>query len=439
MKSSSQKFLKVMNKISLIIAREYLTRVQKKSFIMATLLGPILMGGIMFLPTYFALNTKGNQSFQVIDESGLMGEVFTSDNEINFEYISIDLEEAKSDLLKNDIDGLIYIPDFDLNEPKGFTLFGASNQSMSILMSIENALELHIESLRLLASGLNQEVIDSFDVNINLNTINLNYAGEEKKSSSGAATIIGYLASFMIYMFVFFYGAMCMRGIIEEKSNRIVEIVLSSVKPFELMMGKVIGIAMVGLTQFLLWVVLTFGIFVSISVFLSPAIQDLGVVNTEISSKTDIISITLNGLVGMNMTLVLSAFLFYFIGGYLLYGALFAAIGSASESDADAQQFMLPVTAPLIISIISLSLVLQDPHGSISFWMSIIPFTSPVIMMMRIPFGVEIWELILSVFMLITGFLFTLWIAGRIYRVGILMHGAKVNWKILVKWLMTKD
>ena len=174
MKSSSQKFPKVTNKISLIIAREYLTRVQKKSFIIATLLGPILMGGIMFLPTYFALNTKGNQSFQVIDESGLMGEVFISDKEINFEYISIDLEEAKSDLLKNDIDGLIYIPDFDLNEPKGFTLFGASNQSMSILMSIESALELHIESLRLLASGLNQEVIDSFDVNINLNTINLN-------------------------------------------------------------------------------------------------------------------------------------------------------------------------------------------------------------------------------------------------------------------------
>ena len=163
MKFSLQKFPQVMSKISLIIAREYLTRVQKKSFIIATLLGPILMGAIMFLPTYFALNTKGNQSFQVIDESGLMGGVFVSDKEINFEYISIDLQEAKSDFFKTDIDGLIYIPDFELSEPKGFTLYGASNQSMSILMSIENTLELHIESLRLLASGLDQEVIDSFD------------------------------------------------------------------------------------------------------------------------------------------------------------------------------------------------------------------------------------------------------------------------------------
>ena len=428
-----------MNKISLIIFREYLTRVKKKSFIIATFLGPILMGAIMFLPTYFALNTKGNKSFQVIDESGLMGEVFVSDSETNYEYISVNLEIAKSDLLESDLDGLIYIPDFELNEPQGFVLYGASNQSMSILMSIENTLELHIESLRLLASGLDKELIDSFEANIDLSTINLSNTGGEQESSSGAATIIGYIASFMIYMFVFIYGAMCMRGVIEEKSSRIVEIILSSVKPFELMMGKVIGIAMVGLTQFVLWIVLTVGISMLISAFMSPEALEMGAVNTEMSSEADMISTALTALVGINMTLVLFAFLFYFIGGYLLYGALFAAIGSASESDADAQQFMLPVTAPLIVSIVCLSLVLQDPHGSISFWMSIIPFTSPIIMMMRIPFDVAPWELILSMFMLILGFLFTLWIAGRIYRVGILMHGTKVNWKILAKWFMTND
>jgi len=397
------------------------------------------MGAVMFLPTYFALNTQGNKSFQVIDESGLMGAIFVSDNEVSYEYISTNLDVAKSDLLENDVDGLIYIPKFELNEPKGFALYGASNQSISTLSSIENTLELHIESLRLLASGLDKEVIDSFEANIDLNTINLSNSGGEQESSSGAATIIGYIASFMIYMFVFIYGAMCMRGVIEEKSSRIVEIVLSSVKPFELMMGKVIGIAMVGLTQFVLWILLTGGISLLISVFMSPEALEMGTANSEMSSEADMMATALSALGGINMTLVLSAFLFYFIGGYLLYGALFAAIGSASESDADAQQFMLPVTAPLIISIISLSLVLQDPHGSVSFWMSIIPFTSPIIMMMRIPFGVAPWELILSMFILILGFLFTLWIAGRIYRVGILMHGTKVNWKILAKWFMTSD
>lgn len=393
----------------------------------------------MFLPTYFALNTQGNQSFQVIDESGLMGAVFVSDDEVSYEYISTNLDVAKSDLLESDVDGLIYIPDFELNEPQGFALYGASNQSISTLSSIENTLELHIESLRLLASGLDKEVIDSFEAHIDLNTINLSNSGGEQESSSGAATIIGYIASFMIYMFVFIYGAMCMRGVIEEKSSRIVEIVLSSVKPFELMMGKVIGIAMVGLTQFVLWILLTAGISMLISVFMSPEALEMGAANSEMSSEADMMATALSALGGINMTLVLSAFLFYFIGGYLLYGALFAAIGSASDSDADAQQFMVPVTAPLIISIISLSLVLQDPHGSVSFWMSIIPFTSPIIMMMRIPFGVAPWELILSMFMLILGFLFTLWIAGRIYRVGILMHGTKVNWKILAKWFMTSD
>ena len=393
----------------------------------------------MFLPTYFALNTQNNQFFQVIDESGLMGAIFVSDNEVNYEYISTNLDLAKSDLLENDVDGLIYIPEFELNEPKGFTLYGASNQSISTLSSIENTLELHIEFLRLSASGLDKEVIESFEAHIDLNTINLSNSGREQESSSAVATIIGYIASFMIYMFVFIYGAMCMRGVIEEKSSRIVEIVLSSVKPFELMMGKVIGIAMVGLTQFVLWILLTGGISMLISVFMSPEALEMGAANSEMSSEVDMMATALSALRGINMTLVLSAFLFYFIGGYLLYGALFAAIGSASESDADAQQFMLPVTAPLIISIVSLSLVLQDPHGSVSFWMSIIPFTSPIIMMMRIPFGVAPWELILSMLMLILGFLFTLWIAGRIYRVGILMHGTKVNWKILAKWFMTRD
>ena len=233
-----------------------------------------------------------------------------------------------------------------------------------------------------------------------------------------------------------------MRGVIEEKNSRIVEVILSSVKPFELMMGKVIGIAMVGLTQFVLWILLTGAVTMGVSAVMVSDGAEMAQVaagDNTIQMEPTLIENAFSALGAVNFPLVIGAFLFYFIGGYLLYGALFAAIGSASDSDADAQQFIFPVTAPLIVSIISLSIVLEDPHGSIAFWMSIIPFTSPIIMMMRIPFGVAPWELILSMSMLILGFLFTLWIAGRIYRVGILMHGTKVNWKILAKWFMTSD
>ena len=204
MKFSFQKCLQVMNKVSLIIFREYLTRVKKKSFIIATFLGPILMGAVMFLPTYFALNTQGNQSFQVIDESGLMGAVFVSDNEVSYEYISTNLDIAKSDLLENDVDGLIYIPEFELNEPQGFALYGASNQSISTLSSIENTLELHIEFLRLSASGLDKEVIESFEAHIDLNTINLSNSGREQESSS-ASSHYHRIHCFFYDLYVCFY------------------------------------------------------------------------------------------------------------------------------------------------------------------------------------------------------------------------------------------
>ena len=431
-----------MNKINIIIAREFLTRVRKKSFIIASLLGPIIMGAVLFLPAYFAMNSQGSKSFVVIDESEQMGTLFVSDEDIEYRYVIMSLEEAKRDLRENDADGLIYIPAFNVEDPKGFILYATSNQSLSTISDIERKIDNYIEEIRLEASGLDKAIIDSFKVNIEVSTINLSETGAEQESSSVAATVIVYIASILIYMFVFIYGAMCMRGVIEEKNSRIVEVILSSVKPFELMMGKVIGIAMVGLTQFVLWILLTGAVTMGVSAVMVSDGAEMAQVaagDNTIQMEPTLIENAFSALGAVNFPLVIGAFLFYFIGGYLLYGALFAAIGSASDSDADAQQFIFPVTAPLIVSIISLSIVLEDPHGSIAFWMSIIPFTSPIIMMMRIPFGVAPWELILSMSMLILGFLFTLWIAGRIYRVGILMHGTKVNWKILAKWFMTSD
>lgn len=267
----------------------------------------------------------------------------------------------------------------------------------------------------------------------------------EKASSSGVSSAVGYFASILIYFFVFLYGAQIMRGVLEEKTSRIVEVIISSVKPFQLMTGKIIGIAAVGLTQFLLWVILTIGI----SSAAGSMFQVDRFSNSQIESTTDgmeekdvnqaqQINDIFSALEAIDITKLVLCFIFYFLGGYLLYGGLFAAVGSAVDSDADTQQFMFPISLPLIASIVMLSAIIKDPGGSLAFWMSMIPFSSPVVMMMRIPFGVPLWEILLSMAFLVAGFIFTTWIAGRIYRIGILMHGTKVNYRVLAKWLFMK-
>ena len=248
---------------------------------------------------------------------------------------------------------------------------------------------------------------------------------------------------FLIYIFIFLYGAMVMRGVMEEKTSRIVEIIISSVKPIQLMMGKILGIALVGFTQFALWVSLTFVISsVATALLVSPA--DLNPVDMANGSEMLIQEADMNHsglasvfeqLESINITFLLVMFLFYFIGGYLMYGSLFAAVGSAVDSETDSQQFMLPITIPLIFSFIALQTILENPDSSLAFWCSIIPFTSPIVMMGRLPFDPPLWELGLSMVLLIVGFIFTSWLAGRIYRVGILMYGQKVNYKTLWKWI----
>ncbi|MDH5607965.1 MAG: ABC transporter permease [Cyclobacteriaceae bacterium] len=430
-----------MSQIPIIIQREYVSRVKKKSFLIASIFGPLFMAAVILFVVFITSKGVDQKNILVLDQSGYFTEDFVSTEEMLFEKAE-GTEASAKDLMRNKgYYGLVYIPQFDLDHPGGYTFYSSSNPSLSIISKIEQVIDRRVEDLRLQQSGLDPVIISSFKVSTSLKTLNLSETGEETNSSSVAATIIGYLAAFMIYLFIFIYGAQCMRGVIEEKNTRIVEIILSSVKPFHLMIGKVIGIAGVGLTQFLIWMMVMFGVTTGVSAFfgmnqLSPASTAM-TDPTQQGLSNEMVASALTSLGAIHMPMVVFSFLFYFVGGYVLYGALFAAVGSASDTDQDAQQFMLPVTIPLIASIISISAVLTDPNGSIAFWMSMIPFTSPVIMMVRVPFGVASWELVASMFFLIGGFLFTLWVAGRIYRVGILTHGTKVNWKTLARWFMT--
>ncbi|MFT7237223.1 MAG: ABC-2 type transport system permease protein [Cyclobacteriaceae bacterium] len=440
-----------MGKIGLIISREYLSRVQKKSFVIMTLLGPFLFAAMLFLPAYLATTGGDSKTIAVIDDSGLFELAFENTEDTFYEFLKVDQETGK-ELVKNEsFDGLLYIPNLDVQDPDGVSFYGSSNPSLSMMGDLGYRIENEIENIKLRQSGIDREVLDNLKVDIDINSYNLS-GDDEQESSSIGASAIGYISSFMIYIFIFIYGAQCMRGVIEEKTSRIIEVVISSVRPFQLMMGKVVGIAGVGLTQFLLWILLSFGVVSAIgAVFSSSAgdmkaqqreqLESMNIPQDEMMTEMDedVLSKVASALGSINIPLVVVSFLFFFLSGYLLYGALFAAIGSAVDSDADAQQFMLPVTIPLIISIVSLSAILNDPNGTLAFWLSMIPFTAPVVMMMRVPFGVPAWELILSMALMIGGFVFTIWVGSRIYRIGILMHGTKVNYKILAKWFMMKN
>jgi len=439
-----------MNKILLIIQREYLSRVKKKSFIIMAILGPLLFGGIFAMSIWLSVRDSETRTIKVIDESGLFADKLKSTGSIIFVPVDIELEEAKKNLREDDAYGFLYIPKLDVNNPFGIAFFSVNNPGLDAIKTIERLLKTEIEEIKLSNSGLDRATIEGLKTSISITTINLTETGE-KKGSTELYAGIGYLASFFIYIFVFLYGAQVMRGVMEEKSNRIVEVIISSVKPFELMMGKIIGIALVALTQFGLWIALTIAITTSATLVMggenmSPeqmeAMQTMPIGASgssqqalNMASDSDMMSM----LGTVDFTRLIICFIFYFIGGYLLYAALFATVGSAVESDADSQQFMLPISIPLIGSIVMLGAVLKDPGGNLAFWMSMIPLTSPVVMMMRVPFGVPLWELALSMTLLIAGFVFTTYIAARVYRVAILVHGTKVSYKVLAKWFFQKN
>lgn len=448
-----------MNKSFLILKREYLTRVKKKSFIIMTLLVPIMMAALTILPTYLAMmDDKEERTIAVFDPTGLILNRLESNEFTKFHYIP---EQEFQGLSKNFSSdkyyALLHIPANILTTNKAEMI-----SDKQVTFDIKNLVTRRIENI--IEGEKRKQVIDETGVpdlekrlsatktDITVETIKLGDKGKAVKSSTEIAMAIGYAAGFLIYMFVFIYGTMVMRGVMEEKSSRIVEVIISSVKPFQLLFGKIVGIGLVGLTQIAIWIVLGIAIVTGLTAFVgqeateaaaqaqnimaNPAMGQMTANTPEAQNKV----IEIIGMIGnLNIPLIIFALFFYFIGGFILYASLMGAIGSAVDSDEDAQQMMLPVTMPLIFSIIILFAVAKNPEGPLAFWASMIPLTSPVTMMVRIPFGVPVWEIILSMVLLIATIFGTIWVAGKIYRTGILMYGKKVNLKEIVKWLFYKN
>lgn len=441
-----------MNKVFLIIKREFLNRVQKKSFLIATILTPLLFPAIFGVMIWVAVkDQKSAQAREVIvlDETG----IFKFEDGTKYVYTTIDgnLDQGKKALTESDKFGFLHIPKLDIYDPQGITLYTRTNPSMSVMGDFKSVLEAQIRQIKLEETGIDQEILKKLETRVSIGTLNITDTGEEKESNANLTFGIGYGLSFLIYLFIFIYGAQVMQGVLDEKTNKIVEVIVSTVRPFQLMMGKVVGVASVGLLQFVIWIVLIGVLSTAILGFFGLNQSDMETVQSISSSmpQTDMGNDLANNAEVMKIVklvtdipyaYIISVFLFYFLGGYLLYGALFAAVGSAVDNIQDAQQFTFPITMPLIVGFVgAIAFVLQDPTGNVSFWLSIIPFTSPVAMMARIGFGVPAWELALSMVLLILGFIFTIWVAGRIYRIGILMHGTKVNYKVLFKWMRMKN
>ncbi|PCJ25664.1 MAG: ABC transporter permease [Flavobacteriales bacterium] len=434
-----------MNKIILIIKREYLTRVKKTSFIVMTLIGPLLMAGLMLVPIWLATKDIDIQRIEVIDETGYFINQFENSSELQFRHEFVSIDVAKARLYDDVYTSILHIKDVK-NNPE-VKLYYKKQPGFATLIKIERTIEKVIRNTEIQHKfNITKEQLAEIQPSIKVKPISIDIEGEEESKNVAVSSAIGYAGAIVIYFFIFMYGVQIMRGVIEEKTSRIVEIIISSVKPFQLMMGKIIGIALVGLTQFLLWGILTWVISaILMSIFSPDALSSMS--QTQDVMKEANLSelgehpfqLVIDSLKTIPVFQILISFIFYFLGGYLLYGALLAAVGSAVDSEADTQQFMLPITMPLIFGIVVASTVVQDPDGALAFWLSIIPFTSPIIMMIRIPFGgVETWELLLSMGLLIFGFLGTTWVAAKIYRTGILMYGKKVTYKELAKWLFYK-
>ena len=420
-----------MNKTLLIIKREFLVRVKKKSFIIMTLLAPILMASLIIVPVLISETDQQKRLIGLYEINTNFSEDIKDSENIHFTLFD---ENQMNDFIKDPSKSNYYaLLKIDENS---FTIFSSQQIGLNLRKSIENQLENISERNNLKSAGINIELIEQAQTDIKIETKIITSDGETESSSTEASIGIGFITGILIYMFIFMYGTMVMRGVIEEKTNRIVEVIISSVKPFQLMIGKIFGVALVGLTQFILWVFLT--------ILISTVAETLFINQAEVTNNLNSVdqSVFLNELSkltgGIDLSLIFVSFIFYFLFGYLMYSALFAAVGSAVDAEADTQQFMLPITIPLIFSFILIQPIMDNPDGALAFWMSLVPLTSPIIMMARLPFGVETWQLTLSMLLLIIGFIFTTFIAGKIYRTGILMYGKKISYKELWKWLTYK-
>lgn len=446
-----------MNKLFLIIQREYFSRVKKKSFLLMAILGPLLMAGVFIVPIWLAMRDKTDHQILVLDQTGLFVDRLPNSKTIKFTYGAESLPNAKAKLKDGPFDLIMVITGDVINSDNAEPfLYYKKQPGMSTEQYISNAMENILFDYRLQGDSIDVSKIDKARRPVKMQTIKVSENGLDEKTNTDTNMIVGFVCAIIIYFMIFLYGSQVMRGVIEEKTNRIVEVIVSSVKPFQLMLGKIIGIALVGLTQFILWIVLTITIqTVTMNVLFKNQLADTAKQNAQVEkvmkndlsagmdkmqkvkSSNEVIEL-LNEFQNINVTKLIVCFGFYFLFGYLLYAALFAGIGSAVDSEADTQQFILPVTVPLIAGFMIAQTVATDPDSSMAQFFSIFPLTSPIVMMVRLPFDVPVWELVLSMVLLIAGFLFFTWLAGRIYRTGILMYGKKASWKEIGKWLFYK-
>ncbi len=448
-----------MNKISIIIQREYITRVRKKSFIIMTFLTPLLMALIFVIPALVMSNEdKDFKKIAVVEDGAdLFNGVIADTKDTDFEYLTdADVNDLKNNFSELGYYGVLYISPQVITTPNAIQLISKKQPPIGLLDHISGSLEKEIEKQKLLSYNIENldEILKSINTDIKIQTIKIDDAGSVRETSTGIAMGLAYISGFLMYMLVFMFGSQVMRGVIEEKTSRIVEVIVSSVKPVQLMLGKIIGIALVGLTQFAVWVLLTVAIVMIVKSNILPAEtmeqvqqlpQSLAQADQAVAGSGSMTEVQLTEMQSLFSSalsqpwgLIIFAFLFYFITGYLLYASLFAAIGSAVDNETETQQFMLPVTVPIILGLIVAMGTMQNPESSISFWFSIIPLTSPIVMVARIPFDVPAWEIILSMALMIITIFGCVWMAAKIYRTGILMYGKKTSYKEIWKWLTYK-
>jgi len=437
-----------MNKIWLIIQREYLTRVKKKSFLLTTILVPLVIVG--FYAAIIAVMVSDNadkEKIAVIDEGNLFEgkippEKDNKTSSVSYVFITEPKESFQKKYDDQGYSGYLYIPKLDIKNPQGIELHSKSTIGITTKAKIERTIDRAVEQRRLVDEKIDPARYESIKSNVEV-IGQIDSETGVKKSVEGVAHGIALAAGILIYMVLLIYGSMVMRGVMEEKTNRISEVIVSSVKPFQLMFGKIVGIGAVGLTQFTIWIALI-GLLQFILPLLMPNLA--GHMETQIAQngmppavqKENILAAFNEGMQSIPVGLLIFSFIFYFLGGYLMYASLFAAIGSVSEDQQDAQQLIFPVMMPIILGFVILMRSIQNPHGSLSVFGSLFPLTSPIVMLGRIPFGVPWQQLVLSMVLLVGFFLFCTWLAGKIYRTGILMYGKKGNWKEMMKWAFRK-
>ena len=437
-----------MNKIGLIIKREYLTRVRKRSFLIMTFLGPILIAAIYVIPIMLALNASSDKMrIAVVDESHWFEDRFNDTKEHTFVLMPGQPIDSVKELVKSGVfDMALYVPPTQLNIPSNAVVYSIRQVPMEVEAYISNVMEKEIEDQKLMANGVDPEIVSAVKTNVNLQIMRMDEKGNEKETFTKVQFTLGIFLAMLVYMFIIFFGGQVMQGVAEEKTNRIIEVIISSVKPFQLMMGKVIGVSLVALTQFVLWILLTGIFYVGFSAYIGISHPDMisqGTVMAQEITNNDIMSNeSVQSIVQIAQSIdfgtIITCFLVFFILGYLLYATLYAAIGSLVDNNTDSQQFSLPITVPLIIAIISSFYIVNNPDSSLAVWFSMIPFTSPISMMVRIPFGVPIWQVVVSAVILAGTFVLMTWIAAKIYRTGILMYGKKLSYKEIFKWLKYK-